>query len=276
MITELAWYWPFIIYTIMTAICLALVIIFVEETYYNRKIPEGHQPPRGSRLLRLIGVQQRKNRQPANTFLEAMMRPVEAITKPVIFLTNVYYLFTFAWSVGINTTIAQLVTPLYGWGPRQLGRFLVSQVCPSVPTCIPSLTSIENLLTLLAGFLCFTPIVGTVLGLAAGHWIHDYAARQYTRKHNDRLDPEAYLLVVWVAEPFLLAGLILIGFALDRGYHYMITALAWGLFSFGIMICTVGINAYNLIAYPEASGEVAGLILGVLIVPANLARLALQ
>ncbi len=188
------------------------------------------------------------------------MRPVKAITKPVIFLTNVYYLFTFAWSVGINTTIAQLVTPLYGWGPRQLGRFLVSQVCHSVRTCIPSLTSIENLLTLLAGFLCFTPIVGTVLGLVAGHWIHDFAARQYTRKHNDRLDPEAYLLVVWVAEPFLLAGLILIGFALDRGYHYMITALAWGLFSFGIMICTVGINAYNLIAYPEASGEVAGWI----------------
>lgn len=80
------------------------------------------------------------------------------------------------------------------------------------------------------------------------------------RKHNNRLDPEARLLVIWIAEPFILSGLILIGFAFDRGYHYMITALAWGLFSFGIMICTVGINAYCLDAYPEGSGEVAAWI----------------
>jgi len=40
----------------------------------------------------------------------------------------------------------------------------------------------------------------------------------------------------------------------------MLTALAWGLFSFGIMICSVGVNAYNLDAYPEGSGEVAAWI----------------
>lgn len=126
MVIDLAWYWPFIIYTIETAICLALVIFFVEETYYDRKIPEEQQPPHGSRLMRLIGVQQRRNRQPSNTFLEAMMRPIKAISKPVILLTNVYYLLTFAWSVGINATLAQLVAPLYGFGPKQIGRFLVS------------------------------------------------------------------------------------------------------------------------------------------------------
>lgn len=40
----------------------------------------------------------------------------------------------------------------------------------------------------------------------------------------------------------------------------MITALAWGMFIFGIMITTVGISAYNLDSYPEASGEVAAWI----------------
>ncbi len=37
----------------------------------------------------------------------------------------------------------------------------------------------------------------------------------------------------------------------------MITAVAWGLYIFGIMITTVGLIAYNLESYPEASGEVA-------------------
>lgn len=37
----------------------------------------------------------------------------------------------------------------------------------------------------------------------------------------------------------------------------MLTALAWGLYVFGIMITTVAVSAYNLDSYPEGSGEVA-------------------
>ena len=55
----------------------------------------------------------------------------------------------------------------------------------------------------------------------------------------------------------MVAGLVLLGFCLENGYHFMITALAWGLYVFGIMISTVGLNAYVLDSYPEASGEVA-------------------
>ncbi len=58
----------------------------------------------------------------------------------------------------------------------------------------------------------------------------------------------------------MLAGLVLIGFCLQNGYHYMVTAVAWGLYVFGIMITTVALNAYNLESYPEASGEVAAWI----------------
>ena len=40
----------------------------------------------------------------------------------------------------------------------------------------------------------------------------------------------------------------------------MVTAVAWGLYVFGIMITTVAVNAYNLDSYPEASGELAAWI----------------
>ena len=55
----------------------------------------------------------------------------------------------------------------------------------------------------------------------------------------------------------MVAGLIIMGFALERHYHYMLAALGWGCYVFGIMIVTVAINSYVLDAYPEASDEVA-------------------
>lgn len=100
--------------------------------------------------------------------------------------------------------------------------------------------------------------MAAILGEIAGHWLHDYLARLYIRHHPKKhLDPEARLLAIWVSTPFVVAGLIFIGFCLERGYHYMLTALAWGLYVFGIMITTVAVSAYNLDSYPEGSGEVA-------------------
>lgn len=33
-----------------------------------------------------------------------------------------YYMFTFAWVVGINTTLSIFVTPLYNFGLKQIGK----------------------------------------------------------------------------------------------------------------------------------------------------------
>lgn len=101
------------------------------------------------------------------------------------------------------------------------------------------------------GFFYFTPIVAAILGETVGHWLHDLVARFYMRRHGGRLEPEARLEVIWLSTPFMLAGLVLLGFALQKGYHYMITSLGWGLYVFGIMITTVGLNAYVLDSYPE-------------------------
>lgn len=64
----------------------------------------------------------------------------------------------------------------------------------------------------------------------------------------------------WFALPFLVTGLTLLGFCLGRGYHYMLTAFAWGLYVFGTMIASVGVSAYQLDAYPRGSGEVGAWI----------------
>ena len=121
MLTRLSWRWPFWIYTIETAGCLLAVILWGDETFYDRRLPSEKQPLRQSHLLRLIGVEQWRSRHLRNGFGEAMMRALRTISRPVVLLANFYYMFTFAWVVGINATLALFLTSSYGFGPKQIG-----------------------------------------------------------------------------------------------------------------------------------------------------------
>ncbi|PMD42275.1 MFS general substrate transporter [Hyaloscypha variabilis F] len=220
------WNWGFWLLTMLTGLCLILITLFVDETFYNRRISAAQQPVRKSRWLRLVGIEQWKSRKQRSTLWQAFVRPWKVLAKPTVLLSMTYYCFTFAWAVGINTTLSIFVTPLYGFGLKQVG------------------------------FFYFTPVVATLLGEFAGHWLHDLAGRIYMRRHNGVLEPEGRLSVIWLGTPFVVSGLVLIGFCLENGYHYMLTSLAWGLYVFGLMIITVAIASYNLDSYPEGSGEV--------------------
>ncbi|KAL8727241.1 MAG: hypothetical protein Q9181_005788 [Wetmoreana brouardii] len=229
MLTHLHWRWAFWVLTIQTSLCMLGIALFVDETYYDRRLPMDKQPARQSRLLRLVGIEQWRSRHLRNTFWESIMRPFLVIFKPTVLISFTYFLLTFAWVVGINTTISIFVGPLYHFGLKQIG------------------------------YLYFAPVTAAVLGQLCGIYLHDYVAKLYTRRHNS-FEPEARLLVIYLSTPLMLAGLVLIGFCLEHGYHYMVTAVAWGLYVFGIMITTVGLTAYNLESYPQASGETAAWI----------------
>lgn len=110
------------------------------------------------------------------------------------------------------------------------------------------------------GFFYFAPIVAAILGFIVGHWLHDAVTNIYIRRHAGHLEPEARLLVIWFSAPLMVTGLVLVGVALQHGWHYMLTAFAWGLYVFGLVITSVAINAYNLNSYPQAAGEVTALI----------------
>lgn len=229
-LTTQKWQWGFGLLTAMTGLAVILTVLLVEETFYNRRIPPKDMPPKGNRALRIIGVEQWKTRYTRNTFSEAVMRPIQVILKPTVLISCVYYVITFAWVVGINTTLAVFLTEVYGFKIKQVG------------------------------FFYFTPIVAVILGETCGHWLHDLIANHYMRRHDGHLEPEARLRANILATPFMIAGLILMGFALENKFHYMLVGFGWGLYVFGVMIMTVGINAYNLSCYPQASGEVTAWI----------------
>jgi MFS family permease len=121
-INTLEWQWAFALLTIITGLCLIMIIAFGDETYYDRTIPMDQQPPRGSHFGRLLGISQWRTRKHRNTFVQALMRPFIMIGKLPVFLTVFYYMLTFAWVVGINTTLSIFLTPLYNFGPKQIGE----------------------------------------------------------------------------------------------------------------------------------------------------------
>jgi hypothetical protein len=103
-------------------------------------------------------------------------------------------------------------------------------------------------------------MVATILGEIVGHFAFDFSAKVYMKRHNGQLEPEARLLPIWFATPIMILGVVLLGYSLQNAWHYMVTAVVWGFFVFGIIIVTTAINSYLLDAYPEASGEVAAWI----------------
>ncbi|OAQ65542.2 major facilitator superfamily protein [Pochonia chlamydosporia 170] len=171
---SLSWRWPFWIYSILTGVALIGVILFGEETYYNRDIPTDMQPVRQPRWLRLVGVEQWHSRKYRNSFSEAVMRSFKVLTRPVVLLANFYYVCVFAWLVAINATLPIFLTSLYGFGPKQIV------------------------------FMFFAPIVAAVLAYTIGHWLHDMLARFHMRRNEGQFAPESRLLITWLAIPLCL------------------------------------------------------------------------
>jgi MFS family permease len=242
------WQWAYWVVSILWALAIILIVSFMDETFYDRSIPLDQQPRRKSRMLRLIGVEQWQSRGQRNTFMQAMSRPAVAITKIPVLLVTLYYVFTFGWVIGLNATTGVFLHSLYHFTAEQSGKH------PQIHMFAQPTTHY------LIALYFFAPMIATVLGEIAGHFVFDLSAKMYRKSHRGVLEPEARLIPIWFAMPIMVLGITLLGFSLERKWHFMVMAVVWGLFVFGIIVCTTGINAYLLDAYPEASGEVAAWI----------------
>ncbi|KAK5120793.1 hypothetical protein LTR85_005859 [Meristemomyces frigidus] len=225
-IWKLSWRWCFWIYTILNAVGLVLIVLLVDETYYNRAIAPEQQRPLEFRWLRLIGL----DRRPRRTFVHALARPAIAISKVPVMLVVVYYFLNFSWIIGVNATISTWLTGFYGFNAEQLGLFY------------------------------FSGIVGAIIGEAIGHWLFDIVGSFYAKRHEGRIDPEARLVISYLASILMAVGLLILGFALQHTWHYMIVAVFCAMQVAGIMIATTAVNAYLLDSFPEGSGEVGALV----------------
>jgi hypothetical protein len=87
---------PFAIYTIETGLCLLAIIIFVDETYYDRHMPVAAASSRGSKVMRMIGISQWRSHSQRISFREAMYRPFTVLFKAPVAICALYYMITMA------------------------------------------------------------------------------------------------------------------------------------------------------------------------------------
>ncbi|GAA5989356.1 hypothetical protein JCM5350_005686 [Sporobolomyces pararoseus] len=109
-------------------------------------------------------------------------------------------------------------------------------------------------------FLYFTPLVALTLGELFGHFANDKVAASYIRRHNGLFKPEVRLYVYFGAACLMIAGLNIVGSALEHTLHVSAVIIGWGSYVVGVMIASVAITAYALDCYPSASGEVSAAI----------------
>src|SRR6201999_4166588 len=76
-------------------ITLGLLLTFTlgDETFYPRHLMPDRIPPRKSRILRVIGVEQFRTKYTTNTFLEAGSRLGYTAVKLPVFLVCLFYFF---------------------------------------------------------------------------------------------------------------------------------------------------------------------------------------
>ena len=241
--------WHPIFWMVFGFACLLVccLLLFGDETYYNRSIPVGQQPARRAghynRLLRLIGVWQIQHHSGYfSTVAGSYRRLLEVFLKPVIPLIMLFYSIVFMWFLGIALSSSILLgTPKafggYGLGPKGVG------------------------------YVFFTPIVGLLIGEALGHWFNDYTVKLYGKKHRGFFIPEIRLWTTYLGAALMVPGLVIIGQALQHHLPVVAIVFGWGMNTVGALLTSVATLAYVLDCYPTASGEVSALI--------NLGRVAL-
>jgi MFS family permease len=106
------------------------------------------------------------------------------------------------------------------------------------------------------GYFYFSGIIAFLIGWFTGHFLHDSVGWYYTKRHAGRLDPEARLIITYTATIICCVSLIILGFAFQYHWHYMVIAMFAALQCIGVILVTTAISAYLLDYDPETSGEV--------------------
>lgn len=217
---------------------LVFILVFGEETYYNRSIPPEAQRSRKKsyRLLRVLGIWQLTNRSRYFTGVpSSYLRLLEVLMKPVLPLTMLFYGVCFMWIIGITTSSAILLST-----PTVAGGYGLSAVS--------------------VGFCFFTPLVGVFIGEAFGHFFNDFLAKSYMNRHSGAFKPEVRMWTTYVGGVVMIPGLIIFGQALQKHLNISAIIFSWGMYTVGVTVVSVATMAYVLDCYPAASGEVAALM----------------
>ncbi|KAJ7735909.1 major facilitator superfamily domain-containing protein [Mycena metata] len=237
LVARTTWRWAYGIGSIYGAIVVVLIVLFMEETMYDRTVKP--IPPRPSTGLRyrietlagLTGLKMMKYRM---SWGQAIISPLNVFWRPHFLALMVFEAFLFGFSIGINVTNA-----VFLGSPPPLG-FAWSEFA-------------------IAGGYA-TPIVSVIIGELIGRFMNDAIQNWSIKRNNGVFEAESRLWACYVAIPLYIIGFVVLGASFQNHLSPGAIVMGWGLAETAVMINTVAVYAYCNDAFPKHQGEVSALI----------------
>ncbi|KAL1674613.1 major facilitator superfamily domain-containing protein [Schizophyllum commune] len=237
LVARASWRWAYGIGAMYSAVVVVLILLFMEETLYDRGLkPVPPRPTTGLRyrmetLLGITGVKMAKYR---DSWLDVFYAPFNLVWRPHLLPLLLFEGALFGFGIGINVTNAVFLgepAPL-GFGFGEFG---------------------------IAG-MYGTPIVAVILGELLGRYLNDWIMRTSIRRNSGVFEAESRLYACYLATVLYVVGFVVLGAALQEHLSTGAVVMGWGIAEVGIMVNTVAVYAYANDAFPKHQGEISALI----------------
>ncbi|KAF8531347.1 MFS general substrate transporter [Gautieria morchelliformis] len=241
LVARTTWRWAYGIGSIYSGLVLLLIVLFMEETMYDRPplpSPSGPSPApftfahRAKTLLGVTGMRLSKYRV---SVWAAGGEMLNVVWRPHLATALIFEGVLFGFSIGINVTFAVFLGL-----PKEIGGYGFGP--DSISACYA------------------TPIVSVIIGELIGRYGNDLIANWCIRRNHGVFEAEMRLWMCYLGLPLYITGFVVIGAAFQN--HLTIGALimGWGIAECAVMITTVAIYAYANDCFPKHQGEISALI----------------
>ncbi|KAH7871434.1 MFS general substrate transporter [Lentinula edodes] len=238
LVARTTWRWAYGIGCIYGAIVCVLIILFMQETMYDRTISPIPEPAAQGgfryRFESLVGISGYKMAKYRVSWQDAILSPFKVVWRPHLLIILIFEAMVFGFSIGINTTNAVFLgsPPPLGYG---FSQFAIA-----------------------GGY--GTPIVAVLIGELIGRFNNDFIMNVSIRRNNGVFEAESRLWACYLAMPLYICGFVLLGASFQDHLSVGALVMGWGISELAVMINTVAVYAYCNDCFPKHQGEISALI----------------
>ncbi|KAF7358629.1 MFS general substrate transporter [Mycena sanguinolenta] len=278
LVARTSWRWAYGIGSMCGAIVVVLIVLFMEETMYDRTvrpIPERPSTPLRYRVETLVGITGFKMQKYRVSWTEGdrvAVGGVEAAYFRVAGLRGVFLRAQERESVCGSILLIELPQAmLFGFG---IGINVTNAVFLDSP---PPVGFDWSQFAMAGGY--GTPIVSVIFGELIGRYMNEWIQNSSIRRNNGVFEAESRLWCAFYAFDLIcpalnenaqgpamsrsqshICGFVTLGASVQKHLSPGAVIMGWGLAELAIMINTVAVYAYCNDAFPKHQGEGSALI----------------
>jgi MFS family permease len=231
LIQAVSWRADYGILAALHGLSTILVIVFGDETLYDRANPQKRETGLVARMKLLVGITGHKAQGRPSPWKVTKDLLIIQIKPQIFFITVIYVMVLVAWVIGVNTTVSQLVLPPpYSFSPSALAASWIA------------------------------PMIGAVIGGLWGDWFNSWLQARYIRTHAGVYVVENRLWGTYAPTIIGFTGLVLYGQTLQHSMHWIGLLIAWSFIAFAMVAATTAVSAYCLDSFPNHAALVAAIV----------------